>query len=177
LKPSRFISRAAPRIAKVGSDHRHPFGAGILQRADEKNEPAKLVIGALRRPAVKAVNYMNIGAPHRIQRTNLMLPILKLPFFVAIERAPQALCNSAAEIVAALKREKPQRPGVPGLPRCVGGRPKHGFARLRPCRSGRCDVFRVHFRPSLSIGCGSQFLTSLGEADRHSSDKACRDLA
>ena len=44
------------RIAQIGHDGRDPRRAGILERADEEQEPAQLVIGAHGRPAVQALD-------------------------------------------------------------------------------------------------------------------------
>ena len=48
----RVVGFGAPvfaRVAEIGNEGGHPRGAAVLQRADEEQKPAKLVIGALLR--------------------------------------------------------------------------------------------------------------------------------
>ena len=58
------IARLGPPVlagvAKIRNDRRHPLGAGVLERADKKQQPAQLVVRALLGIAIKRVHYKHI---------------------------------------------------------------------------------------------------------------------
>ena len=56
------------RVGEVGHDGRHARGAVVLQRGDEHQQPAQLVVRAVGRAAVQAVHHIGIGAARVDQR-------------------------------------------------------------------------------------------------------------
>ncbi len=92
-------------IAEIGRNRGDPPGSGILQRADEKQQPAELVVGALPRTAVKAMDHIDVGAGHGIERPCLVLAVLEIALFMRAERMRQQFADIASEIVGSVQGE------------------------------------------------------------------------
>ena len=93
------------RITEIGRDCGYPPGPGIFQRADEEQQPAELVVGALVRAAVKAVDHVDVGAGNGIEWSCLVLAVFEIPLFMRAERMRQQLADIAPEIVGSVQGE------------------------------------------------------------------------
>ena len=106
----RIVRLGAAVFARVTKIRRHrgdARGAGILDCADEEQQPAQLVVGALLRPAVQALYDIDIGAVYRIERTRFVLAVLEFALFMRGERLAQGCRNSAAQVLAGSQRKNP----------------------------------------------------------------------
>ena len=95
---------APPTINSVG-DGGQSLGAGIFQRSDEKQQSAELVVGALVRTSMKAMDHVDIGAANGIEWSRLVLAIFKIPLFMGAEGMRQQLADIASEIVGSVQGE------------------------------------------------------------------------
>ena len=105
----RIVRLGAPilsRITEIWHDGRDTGGAGVLERPDEKQEPAELVVGRFRRTAVEALDDVDIGAVDRVERTHLVLAVLEFPLFMRSELAAERLRDCLAEVGCCLQREQ-----------------------------------------------------------------------
>ena len=76
-------------VAEIRHQRRHSRGTAVPERADEEQEPAQLVIGALLGSAVQALQYENVGAAHRHEGTRLVFAILEFPLLMRRQRPVQ----------------------------------------------------------------------------------------
>ncbi|OFZ71178.1 MAG: hypothetical protein A2Z01_10205 [Betaproteobacteria bacterium RBG_16_58_11] len=105
----RVAGLAAPvlaRIGQVGRDGGDAAGSSILQRADEKQQPHQLVVGAVARLAVQGVDDIHVLATDAFQRPGLVLAVLELALFVAGEGQPQRPRHLVAELAAGVEGEQ-----------------------------------------------------------------------
>jgi hypothetical protein len=102
------------RIAQIGHDGRDPCRASVLDRADEEQEPAQLVIGAHGWPAVQALDHVNVAAHDRVQRPRLVLAVLELALLVQRQELAERI-----------------RDGLAKLGRCLEGKELQAVARAR----------------------------------------------
>ena len=94
------------RITEVWHDGRDTGGACVLERPDEEQEPAELVVGRFRRTAVEALDDVDIGAADRVERAHLVLSVLERPLFMRSEIAAERLRDRLAEIGCCLQRKQ-----------------------------------------------------------------------
>ena len=104
----RFGAAVLARIAEIGHDRGHAVGPGILEGADEEQEPAQLVIGAGLRAALQALDDIDVGAAHRVERARLMLAILELPLLVSREWHTQSVSDGPPQLGRGIDREQPE---------------------------------------------------------------------
>jgi len=96
----RVIGFGAPVftcVAEIGHQRGHTRGPAIFECADEKQQAAKLVVGALLWSAVKALQHEDIRAANRLEGTRFMLPILKFALFVRSQGPAQRGRNCGAQ--------------------------------------------------------------------------------
>jgi len=85
---ARLGAPVLARIAEIGRHRRYPRGARVFERADEEQEAAQLVGGALQGTAMQALDHIGIGPRDRVERARLVLAVLELAFLVGRERYP-----------------------------------------------------------------------------------------
>ena len=95
-------------VAQVRHDSRDARGTGVLERSDEEQQPAELVVGAQGGPAVQALDDIDILPEHRIERTRLVLAVLEVPLLMQRQWLPQGGCDGPPELSRCLHREQPQ---------------------------------------------------------------------
>ena len=92
-------------IAEIWNHRGYPLRTGILQRADEKKEPAELVVRALLGITVERVDDKRILAAHLDERPDLVLAILETAFLVCAEDLVEASRDALAVIPRAFDRK------------------------------------------------------------------------
>ena len=103
----RLGAAVLARITKIGGHRGDARGAGILDGADEEQQPAQFIVGALARPAVQALDHIDVRAIHGIERTRFVFAILELAFFMRRERLAQGRRYGAAQVLAGGQRKNP----------------------------------------------------------------------
>ena len=106
------------RIAKVRHDRRDASGARVLERPDEEQQPAELVVGAFGRSAVKALDDVDIGAADGIERAHLVLAVLECALLMRGELLPERQRDGLAKIGGRFKREQADAAGEAGWSVC-----------------------------------------------------------
>jgi hypothetical protein len=94
------------RIGKIRDHRRDALGAALPQCANEEQQPHELVVHALLRPSMQALNHIGVTASHTDKRPPLVLAILKLPLFVRTERYAHIVCNAFAEGFGGVESEE-----------------------------------------------------------------------
>ena len=98
------------RITEVWRDGGYSPGASILQRSDEKQQPAELVVGALPRASVKAMDHVYVGAGNGIEWPRLVLAIFEIPFLMRAKRVCEQLTDISPELVGTVQGEQSKLP-------------------------------------------------------------------
>ena len=80
---------------------------GVLERADEKQEPAELVVGAFRRAAMEALHDVNIHPADGLERPRFVLAILELAFLMRRKRRAESRCDRFSQLRSCAQREQP----------------------------------------------------------------------
>ena len=111
------------RITEIWHDGRDTGGAGILQRPDEEQEPAELVVFRFRRAAVQALDDVDTRAVDRLERARLMLAVFEFPLFMRGHLAAERLRDCRAEDGRCLQREQSKSRARTSLRRSVPTRP------------------------------------------------------
>jgi hypothetical protein len=126
------ILAGVAQIGRDGGDARCP---GILQGADEKQQPAELVVGTCGGPTMEAVHHIDVGVANVLQRTCLVLAILEIPLFVHGQRLSESLRNALAEFRRRLQCKKPKAAVTCPCPTLLGWRRAIAVGTaLRLCR-------------------------------------------
>ena len=92
-------------------DARRP---GVLQCADEEQQPAQLVIGAVGRPPMQAVNDIDVGATNRIERPRLVFAILEVTLLMGRQRIPERPPDATPQFVRSVQGEQAETIAQPG---------------------------------------------------------------
>src|ERR1019366_8160546 len=98
------------RVAEVGRNSRYPRGTGVLQRPDEEQKSAELVVGAANGPAVQRLDNEDIVAVDALERAGLVLAVLELAFLVRGQRLAEHRRHRRAQLGGVFKRKKAQSP-------------------------------------------------------------------
>jgi len=152
----RIVWLGAPvfsRIAEVRYHGGHLRSPRVLERTDEEQEPAELVVGALHRASVKALDDVDRHPANGDERPCLVFAILEFPLLVNGKLYPERLRNGASQRTARLEREEVQMfRGQPARRRSKGG-PKrvvgcHGIViHLVQSREMVPEMDRIAVRP------------------------------
>ena len=101
----RFGAAILPRITEIGRDRGDPGGTGVFRRSDEKQQAAELVVGALVRAAMKAMNYKYVGTADGIERSCLVLAIFEIPLLMRAEGMAEQLAELAPKFFGSVQGE------------------------------------------------------------------------
>jgi len=99
----RLGAAVLSRIAEIRRDRGHPPGPGVFQRADEKQQSAELVVGALVGVPVKAMDHVDVGPCNGVEWSRLMLAVFKIPLFMRAKGMRQQLADMASKIVGSVQ--------------------------------------------------------------------------
>ena len=108
----RIAGLGAPifaRIAQIGREYGDARGATVLERGDEKQQLAQLVVCALLGFAVKALQHEHVRAAHSFERAYFMLAILEFPLLVRCQRAIKCSGDRRAELGGRVQRKEARR--------------------------------------------------------------------
>lgn len=108
---ARLRPAVLPRIAKIRGDGGDAFGSGILQRSDEKEQPAELVIDAACGIAMGGVDDIDIMSTDVGKRPNLMLTILEVTLFECEKRHLHARARTSSVVARGVNRKEADRMG------------------------------------------------------------------
>jgi len=96
------------RVAEVGHDRGDARRGGVLQRTDEKQQPAQLVVGALVRAAVERLHHVAVAAAHALQRSRLVLAVLEIALLVRAELGAELRRDALGERPRRIQRKQRQ---------------------------------------------------------------------
>src|SRR5690606_25493046 len=94
------------RVAEVGHDRGDARRGGVLQRTDEEQQPAQLVVGALIRAAVERLHDVAVAAAHALQRSGLVLAVLEIALLVRAELGAELRHDALGERPRRIQREQ-----------------------------------------------------------------------
>jgi hypothetical protein len=94
------------RIGQIGSNHRNPTRSGVLQASDRKEQSHQLVVDAQAIVRVERSQQVGVLAPHTLERTDLVLPILEVPLLVLGQGDAERLRHTPGKPATAVQPKK-----------------------------------------------------------------------
>ncbi len=102
---ARLGAPVLARIAEIGDDRGHPLGAGVLERADEKQQPAEFVVRALLGVAVERMDHQGVLAAYLGERPGLVFAVFEPAFLVLGEHQVEMGRDPRAKIPRTFERK------------------------------------------------------------------------